>query len=150
MSESIGLTMLRSVCRSRIYVPVPPAITPFSFGELSLGERVRVTCSVKRGDPPVTINWFKDNRPLDSESFPDSDITIIRDLEDFSSVLAIPHVDSRHSGNYTCMASNPAKRAVYTATLLVTGKRSLQPPRIACHKLPASLHSTVSVCHCRL
>ncbi|KAG8327858.1 hypothetical protein J6590_009661 [Homalodisca vitripennis] len=103
-----------------IPVNLPPAITPFSFGELSLGERVRVTCSVKRGDPPVTINWFKDSHPLDSESFPDSDLTIIRDLEDFSSVLAIPHVDSRHSGNYTCMASNPAKRALYTATLLVT------------------------------
>jgi hypothetical protein len=126
---------------------VPPAITPFSFGELSLGERVRVTCSVKRGDPPVTINWFKDNRPLDSESFPDSDITIIRDLEDFSSVLAIPHVDSRHSGNYTCMASNPAKRAVYTATLLVTGKRPLQPPRLAC-QLHCIQQNQYSVCLC--
>lgn len=133
-----------SVCRSRFFVPVPPAITPFTFGELSLGERVRVTCSVKRGDPPVTINWFKDSRPLDSESFPDSDITIIRDLEDFSSVLAIPHVDSRHSGNYTCVARNPAKRASYTAALLVTGKNLLQHGHLSVSRLHTMPNSWVA------
>lgn len=105
---------------------------------------MRVTCSVKRGDPPVTINWFKDSRPLDSESFPDSDITIIRDLEDFSSVLAIPHVDSRHSGNYTCVARNPAKRASYTAALLVTGKNLLQHGHLSVSRLHTMPNSWVA------
>nr|CAD7426255.1 unnamed protein product [Timema monikensis] len=105
-------------------VSVPPAITPFSFGELSAGERVRVTCSVKRGDGPIAISWLKDASPLMSQgpslSLHDELDLTIQHLEEFSSVLAIRSVSSRHSGNYTCVASNPTRTTMFTAQLLVT------------------------------
>jgi Down syndrome cell adhesion molecule-like protein 1 len=100
---------------------VPPAITPFTFGELSQGERVKVTCSVKRGDMPLSISWMKDRRPI-VEHADKLDNVDIRDIEDsYSSILAISSVSSRHSGNYTCVARNPAKETAYTAELVVTG-----------------------------
>ena len=106
-----------------LFFTVPPAITPFTFGELSKGERVKVTCSVKRGDMPLSISWFKDHQPVSHELDID-----IRDIEDYSSILAITSVSSRHSGNYTCEARNPAKATSYTAELLVTGKVLCPPP----------------------
>ncbi|XP_033607218.1 Down syndrome cell adhesion molecule-like protein Dscam2 isoform X3 [Cryptotermes secundus] len=105
---------------AQITVMVPPAITPFSFGELSAGERARVTCSVKRGDPPITIAWLKDARPLQNLGLHDDLDLTIQDNEEFSSVLGIRSVSSRHSGNYTCVARNPAQTVMYTAQLLVT------------------------------
>jgi Down syndrome cell adhesion molecule-like protein 1 len=106
---------------------VPPAITPFTFGELSLGERVKVTCSVKRGDMPLSISWMKDRRPI-VEHATKLDNVDIRDIEDsYSSILAISSVSSRHSGNYTCVARNPAKETTYTAELVVTGNVPKHP-----------------------
>ncbi|GLH14154.1 Down syndrome cell adhesion molecule-like protein Dscam2 [Gryllus bimaculatus] len=102
-------------------VNVPPAITPFAFGELSSGERVLVTCSVKRGDPPLTIQWFKDARPIPpTPSLHDDPDLTVQGAGEYSSVLAIRSVSSRHSGNYTCSATNKARTTTYTALLLVT------------------------------
>ncbi|PSN53675.1 Down syndrome cell adhesion molecule-like protein Dscam2 [Blattella germanica] len=109
-----------AVYSAPLSVNVPPAITPFSFGELSAGERVRVTCSIKRGDPPLSIEWLKDARPLQNLGLHDDLDLMIQDNEEFSSVLAIRSVSSRHSGNYTCVARNPAQKVTYTAQLLVT------------------------------
>lgn len=108
----VSVVVLECAC---VCVSVPPAITPFSFGELSAGERVRVTCSVKRGNTPLQIKWLKDERPLHD----DPDLTI-QDVEDYS-VLAIRSVSSRHSGNYTCEVRNAARATTFTARLLVTG-----------------------------
>ncbi|XP_059489683.1 cell adhesion molecule Dscam2-like isoform X2 [Neocloeon triangulifer] len=103
---------------AHINVMVPPAITPFTFGELSQGERVKVTCSVKRGDMPLSISWSKDRRPI-VEHASDVRVTDVAD-DSYSSILAISSVTSRHSGNYTCVARNPAKETAYTAELVVT------------------------------
>lgn len=110
-------TLIAAVFLLLVAFAVPPAITPFTFGELSKGERVKVTCSVKRGDMPLSISWMKDHQPVSHELDID-----IRDIEDYSSILAITSVSSRHSGNYTCVARNPAKETTYTAELVVTGK----------------------------
>jgi len=80
-----------------------------------------VTCSVKRGDPPLTIAWLKDARPLQNLGLHDDLDLTIQDNEEFSSVLGIRSVSSRHSGNYTCVVRNPAQTVTYTAQLLVTG-----------------------------
>jgi Down syndrome cell adhesion protein 1 len=109
-------TLIAAVFLLLVAFAVPPAITPFTFGELSKGERVKVTCSVKRGDMPLSISWMKDHQPVSHELAID-----IRDIEDYSSILAITSVSSRHSGNYTCVARNPAKETTYTAELVVTG-----------------------------
>lgn len=64
---------------------------------------------------------MKDRRPI-VEHATKLDNVDIRDIEDsYSSILAISSVSSRHSGNYTCVARNPAKETTYTAELVVTG-----------------------------
>lgn len=39
-----------------------------------------------------------------------------------SSILSIEHVTHGHSGDYTCVAANPAGEDRYTARLVVHGK----------------------------
>ncbi|CAL4061187.1 unnamed protein product, partial [Meganyctiphanes norvegica] len=51
-------------------------------------------------------------------------VTEVRKLDEYSSQLLIPRLSAAHQGNYTCVATNAARRATYTAPLTVS-----VPPR---------------------
>lgn len=99
---------------------VPPIIEPFSFQDgLSEGMRTRTVCGVSQGDPPLTITWLKDGGSL-----PPHLGANYTTLDAYSSLLSIPSLTSSHSGDYTCVASNPAAELRYTAKLQVKGTGS--------------------------
>ncbi|KAL1423866.1 hypothetical protein MTO96_020781 [Rhipicephalus appendiculatus] len=51
-----------------VHVMTPPVVSPFSFpDDLTEGKRAGAACIVSDGDLPITIEWFKDGRPLDAE-----------------------------------------------------------------------------------
>ncbi|CAH1390384.1 unnamed protein product [Nezara viridula] len=104
------------VYTQRLVVNVPPAIEAFSFpeGGVAEGSRTRIVCGVSRGDPPLAITWLKDNSPLP----PHLAINLTK-LDMYSSLLSIPSLDSSHTGEYTCVASNPAAEARYSSKLQV-------------------------------
>lgn len=96
---------------------VPPIIEPFSFQDgLSEGMRTRTVCGVSQGDPPLTINWLKD-----SDTMPQHLGANFTTLDAYSSLLSIPSLTASHTGDYTCVASNPAAEVRYTAKLQVKG-----------------------------
>ncbi|CAH0547661.1 unnamed protein product [Brassicogethes aeneus] len=96
---------------------VPPIIEPFSFQDgLSEGMRTRTVCGVSAGDPPLAVSWLKDGQPLT----PALGVNVSA-LDPYSSLLSISALDSRHSGDFTCVASNPASEVRYTAKLQVKG-----------------------------
>uniref|UniRef100_T1JP33 Down syndrome cell adhesion molecule-like protein Dscam2 n=1 Tax=Strigamia maritima TaxID=126957 RepID=T1JP33_STRMM len=99
-----------------LIVNVPPKIVPFTFQDEHLleGMLVRVSCVVSRGDLPLTINWLKDSHPIPK----DLSITI-SDFDEYSSILSIENVTSKHNGNYTCIASNAAASIKYSTLLFV-------------------------------
>lgn len=100
-----------------VFHPVPPIIEPFSFQDgLAEGMRTRTVCGVSRGDPPLSIRWLKDSAPL-----PTSLGANVTSLDQYSSLLSIPSLSASHSGDYTCVAQNPAAEFKYTATLQVKG-----------------------------
>lgn len=100
---------------------VPPKIESFAFpfDGLPEGARTRVICGVAHGDPPLTIRWLKDGKPLGSR-FPVN----VSELDSFSSLLSINAVTAGHSGEYTCVASNTAAEARYSSRLQVKGNSS--------------------------
>lgn len=77
-----------------------------------------MVCGVSRGDPPLQIHWLKDGSRLP----PHLPINVSA-LDPYSSLLSIPSLTAAHSGEYTCVASNPASRVRYTAKLQVKGER---------------------------
>lgn len=98
-------------------IPVPPIIEPFSFQDgLAEGMRTRTVCGVSRGDAPLTLRWLKDG-----ESLPTILGANVTFLDQYSSLLSIPSLSASHSGDYTCVATNPAAEFKYTANLQVKG-----------------------------
>lgn len=68
------------------------------------------------GDPPITLRWLKDGDPL--PSILGANITSI---DQYSSLLSIPSLSAKHSGEYTCVATNAASEYQLTAKLQVKG-----------------------------
>lgn len=73
-------------------------------------------CSISKGDLPLDIGWAFNGETLSSDRL---DITITDAKR--HSTLAIDSVAARHSGEYTCAASNRAGAASHTAVLAVNG-----------------------------
>ncbi|CAH0405117.1 unnamed protein product [Chilo suppressalis] len=98
----------------QLVVSNPPEIEPFSFSaNLQEGKRAQVSCSVTSGDMPVHFTWLKDNAPIPSN------LQVEERGADFFSNLVFKEVFARHSGLYTCVASNSAAKVNYTAELVV-------------------------------
>ena len=93
-------------------------IAPFSFASETVDEGSfgQITCSITRGDEPLKITWHLHGDDLSSE--PSITTTMIGTR---TSILIINSVGYRHSGLYSCLASNPAGTATYSTELKVNG-----------------------------
>lgn len=96
---------------------VPPQILPFEFAEttVSAGEVTSVTCTVHKGDLPVNINWFHNDKLVDEKYG-----IFVQSRKKISS-LSIDDVNEDHSGNYTCVVKNTAGMDSYSTELHVNG-----------------------------
>ena len=81
------------------------------------GMRAQATCLVQEGDQPLTMAWRKDGQPLN----PGPEVRVSQ-VDSYTSILVIESASARHSANYTCVATNPAKTTTTTAALAVRGK----------------------------
>ncbi|XP_025829144.1 Down syndrome cell adhesion molecule-like protein Dscam2 isoform X2 [Agrilus planipennis] len=103
-----------------VTVIVPPKVSPFYAEEtLHVGDRASLTCTVTKGDQPLTISWHKDHRVLDP-----SQMVVIKQVDQFTSILAIESLTPEHNGNYSCVVRNQAGEVSHTQQLVVN-----VPPR---------------------
>ncbi|XP_052566813.1 cell adhesion molecule Dscam2 isoform X6 [Culex pipiens pallens] len=104
-----------------VTVIVPPKLNPFHSATLSLnvGDRASITCSVIKGDIPLTINWKKDGRPIDP-----SQRMSVTQVDQYNSILVIENLSADHTGNYSCVVRNSASETEDSQALLVN-----VPPR---------------------
>ncbi|CAG9840565.1 unnamed protein product [Diabrotica balteata] len=94
---------------------VLPHITPFTFEEeANSGDMAQVSCSVSKGDAPLTFAWIFNGSPISKQT----GVTVTT-LGKRSSVLNIESVDGTYAGNYSCLVTNRAGISSYTAELLV-------------------------------
>ncbi|XP_060529783.1 cell adhesion molecule Dscam2 isoform X37 [Cylas formicarius] len=105
-----------------VQVMVAPQILHFEFGEESVnsGDSASLTCSISKGDLPMTIMWRHNNISLMSDLYGVMVSRVAKKL----STLSIDSVQAEHTGTYTCVAENAAGRAMYSADLHVN-----VPPR---------------------
>ena len=94
---------------------------PLTFGAelLNEGQFAQVVCIVTQGDEPLAISWSLQGEAVSSE--PSLTTTA---LGTRSSMLTIQSVGYRHSGTYTCTASNKAGSKSESVQLKVNGKGS--------------------------
>ena len=98
----------------------PPKILPFSFGSNSIKEGgiAQLMCFVNEGDEPLSISWYLKGDTLSSD--PSITTTMIGTR---TSMLMITNVGYRHSGTYSCRATNHAGSISETAELKVNGRK---------------------------
>lgn len=91
---------------------------PFDFGEESVneGDGVSAQCTVSKGDYPLNITWYLNDRLASS-----LEGILINRASKRVSTLSIDYVLGSHSGNYTCVATNKAASYSYTTVLAVKG-----------------------------
>ncbi|XP_038212053.1 Down syndrome cell adhesion molecule-like protein Dscam2 [Zerene cesonia] len=98
----------------RIEVHKPPKIVPFQFPEeLEVGGSTQATCSLVSGDKPIQFSWHKDNLPIPSV------LKVEQKNMDFFTILVIQDLNSMHSGEYSCRATNDFGTVSHSASLIV-------------------------------
>lgn len=93
---------------------VRPVISPIAVeSEIFAGESVQLFCTVARGDLPISSAWL-----FNGEHLPMNTMTQVgpRTL-----LLVIHEATAWHSGNYTCIAENPAGITESTIPVLIHG-----------------------------
>ena len=101
-----------------IKITEPPEIVPFSFGEdaINEGDIAQLTCLVRRGDEPLRISWYLKGDVITSGPTVTTNMFGTR-----TSMLMISSVGYRHSGVYSCRATNSAGSVTESAVLRVNG-----------------------------
>ena len=92
---------------------------------MQAGEHATLQCSVAEGDLPLTVSWIFHGRELSSQM----GIETTR-LGKRTNILTIDAVAAAHTGNYTCVATNPVGSTNYTAELIVSGTWNSRKIRI--------------------
>jgi len=127
-----------------VIIPVPPKISPFTADrDLHLGERTTLTCSVTRGDLPLSITWLKDGRSMGP-----SERVTVTNMDQYNSILMIESLSPDHNGNYSCVARNVAAEVSHTQRLVVHGNPPLGPLQFA--RRPPDRPSFACACVCPL
>lgn len=95
-----------------------PKIATFSFGDapLNFGESASVQCTISGGDLPMTVQWL-----LNGAEIPAYLEVSTSKIGKRINVLSIESVKADHRGNYSCVATNLAGSAEFTAPLVVIG-----------------------------
>lgn len=120
-----------------IYFTVPPKLSPFQSTvlQLNVGDRASLTCSVIKGDLPLTITWRKDNRIIDA-----SQHISIKQVDHYNSILVIENLGPDHTGNYSCQVRNSAAEVEIAQSLLVNGKQIKNKTDFSTKKNPKFLN----------
>ncbi|XP_042906000.1 cell adhesion molecule Dscam1 [Parasteatoda tepidariorum] len=101
----------------RVVIRTKPQVARFLLQDnLHEGMRTAFTCIVLAGDSPMTIQWLKDGFPINERSL---EASIIFAEEGYVSTLTIKSLAKKHSGNYTCLATNDISTASFSAELNV-------------------------------
>ncbi|CAG2102462.1 unnamed protein product [Medioppia subpectinata] len=78
------------ISRRDFYITVreKPVIEPFIVPSLvHTGQRLSITCTVIRGDPPLTIKWLYNDHMIGEESVVSNTVIKVHHLTDYSSTL---------------------------------------------------------------
>lgn len=98
---------------------MPPQVSHFTFSDevVNSGEMVSAQCVVSKGDLPIKIDWFFNQKPFRNIL----GITVGA-MNKRISTISIESADAVHAGEYMCIAENVAGKDSYSTFLNVNGR----------------------------
>ena len=105
-------------------ISVPPELIPLTFGKdvVDEGNFAQLSCIAMVGDEPLSISWSFHGEDIRAELG-----LVTSPVGKRGSMLVIPSVGHRHSGQYTCTVTNQAGTRARTAVLAVNGEAAVCP-----------------------
>ena len=98
-----------------------PRVSKFEFPyDVSMGDRISVTCSTRSGTLPLHFEWLKNESPVAKSE----KMSIVNGDE--GSMLTLRQVSREDTGNYTCVVRNKEGMDAFTARLRMKSK-SISP-----------------------
>lgn len=94
----------------------PQLAESFAKKSQNVGTKLKLSCTVQQGSKPLQFEWFKNDRLLLIE---DLHFQIKHEVDD--SELIIPELNSRDSGNYSCIVRNSIASDSQSTLILVKG-----------------------------
>ena len=76
-----------------------------------------MTCTVIKGDPPISIKWMKDSVAITEKESTALGLRV-HHLADYTSTLLFESVRPDHRGNYTCKANNTVGSDSHTSSMV--------------------------------
>ena len=118
MFRIISLIFLFSFVSFAHFSHVPPKLSEQSSRRSQeSGTKLKLLCSIEKGQRPFTFEWNKNDQQILS-NFGDK---YRIDSEDDTSVLTVWKLDEKDSANYTCLVRNDYGFDSQTTTLIVKG-----------------------------
>ncbi|XP_053213156.1 cell adhesion molecule DSCAM-like isoform X2 [Panonychus citri] len=100
-------------------IQVAPKVDQFVLPvDIQMGQRLSISCTVIKGDPPFHIEWLKDGETI-KETDSSSASVSIHHLADYSSTILFKAVKSDHRGNYTCLATNAVGQDSHSQMMVI-------------------------------
>ncbi|XP_076349631.1 cell adhesion molecule Dscam1-like isoform X3 [Tachypleus tridentatus] len=98
-----------------IFIRIKPQIEPFHFPQsVHINQRLSISCTVIKGDPPIKMKWLKNGHLLT-----ESEELKVHVLADYSSTILFKSVNPDHRGQYTCTATNHVGTDKHSSTIII-------------------------------
>ena len=91
-----------------------------------IGRSLLVYCLSETGTQPIKYQWFRNNQLLDDINGSQNGIKQIVEPLTSAFGLVIQSLETKHSGNYSCHASNMFGYDEFTSTLVIRGLLFMQ------------------------
>ncbi|XP_015789802.1 Down syndrome cell adhesion molecule-like protein 1 homolog [Tetranychus urticae] len=98
-------------------IQVAPKVDQFVLPvDIQMGQRLSISCTVIKGDPPFHIEWLKDGETIREDA---SSSIAIHHLADYSSTILFKAIKGEHRGNYTCLATNAVGQDSHSQMMVI-------------------------------
>lgn len=117
-----------------------PVLNPLSIPpSIAIGDLTTITCTIKRGSPPVQFKWLHNGIEIQSHVKYKITSTVA------SSTFLVGQIEATDIGNYSCIASNAFGSDRQTEIVFMEGEKDSENSKILSFYTEIRISSAINV-----